>query len=168
MGAGLRTQLLPPGAGGRGSSEGEGVTEGGSPVMMAFLRRGRAQRPGVPPMKGGMFLPQRRGRGVPLTRGAGRWSVMPVLPMNSGFPESLQAGGGRGLRLCCYPAGSGSPLLGQGLGGAQPPPPSGLTVPLSPSTQASSASSPLPPLELPVPTPILTTPPPVRSQFSQA
>lgn len=85
-------------------------------------------------MKVGMFLPQRRGRGVPLTGGAGRWSVMPALPMNSGFRESLQAGGGRGLRLCCYPAGSGSPLLGQDLGGAQPPPPSGPTVPLSPSS----------------------------------
>ena len=166
--------LLPWGAGGRGSSEGEGVRKRGSSVVVGPSGGGRAGVPSTgasadirgPSDEGGDVSPAGEGPWGPLDTGGG--SVMPVLPMNSGLRESLPAGGRRGLRRLLLPSGFWLPSAGPGPWGAPAPPPSGPTVPFSPSTQASS------PILFPTPLrptsshPILTAPPPVRSQFSQA
>lgn len=97
MGDGLRMRFPPFGAGDKGSSEGEGVREGGSPMGVGPSGGGRA---GVPSMvvSAGVGGPSDEDGDVP-PAGEGPWGVplmgeglgMRVLPMNSVLLESLQA-----------------------------------------------------------------------------
>lgn len=129
MGEGLRTQLLPLGAGGRGSSEGEGVTEGGSSVMMSPSGGGRAGVPstgasaeiGGPSDEGGDVSPAEEGPWGPFDRGG--WAVVgDASPSDEfgvpGVPPSRRREGTEALLL---PSGFWLPSAGPGPWGRPTP-----------------------------------------------
>lgn len=163
----MRMRFPPFGAGDKGSSEGEGVREGGSPMWVGPSGGGRA---GVPSMvvSAGVGGPSDEDGDVP-PAGEGPWGpsdgggFRDAGPSDefgvAGVSPSLRQGGDWGSR--CYLEGSGSTLLRKDPWGVQPPLSSGLTVPFSsPSTLAASTYSSSPPQSYQPP--LLSSCPPSR------
>lgn len=127
MGDGLRMQLLPLGAGGQGSSEGEGVREGGSSMVVGPSGGGRAGVPSTgasaeirgPSDEGGDVSPAGAGPWGPFVTGRGFSDASPSDEFGvAGVPPSR---GRRGLRRLLLPSGFWLPSAGPGPWGRPTP-----------------------------------------------
>ena len=152
--------LLPWGAGGRGSSEGEGVREGGSSMVVGPSGGGRAGVPSTgasaeirgPSDEGGNVSPAAEGPWGPFDTGQGFSDASPSDEFGvAGVPPSRRPEGTeasiatqRVLAPLCWARALGAP---------HPHLPQARQSPFPPLLKHLPPSSSLPSLDLPVPTP---------------